>query len=536
MTFLRRRPRIAPDDLAAASARRGSGAGVRVAAGVAVGALALSACTGDDSDGPKATGRTSDPSATAAPTVSLDRFYSQKLSWSECEGGAQCADLQVPVDYAKPNGQTIKIKVLKRGATGKKIGSLVVNPGGPGGSGVDYANAADLIVGEPVRRAYDIVGFDPRGVQRSAPVTCLSNAAMDKNLGGDPTPDDAAEQKAFMSGSKSFGAACQAKAGNLIGHVSTVEAAKDMDVLRSALGEGKLDYLGKSYGTFLGTTYADLFPSKVGRFVLDGVVPPDLSTSQVNKGQAEGFERATRAYVKDCVEQGTCPLGSDEEAGMKKLRDFLKQVDSKPLPVANDTRVKQLTEGWASMGIAQAMYAKQLWPDLTKALQQAFAGNGDGLMELANSYASRDSEGNYSGNIMQVISAVNCLDRGGSADPKVYAKDAAEFAKVAPTWGPMLAWGSATCGTWPIKATGQAKKITAKGAGPILVVGTTRDPATPYEWSVRLNDMLSDSRLISYDGDGHTAYASAGSSCVDDLVNTYLLRGTVPQAKDTKCS
>lgn len=500
-------------------------------------ALTLSSCSflSDDS-GPSATGRTADPSASAAPTASLDKFYSQKLSWSECEGGAECAKLKVPVDYSKPDGQTIEIAVLKRTATGKKIGSLVVNPGGPGGSGVDYANAADLIVSGSVRKAYDVVGFDPRGVDRSAPISCYSNTQMDAYLAGDPTPDTPAEQNTFMADAKKFGQACLAKAGNLLSHVSTVEAAKDMDVLRAALGEGKLDYLGKSYGTFLGSTYADLFPKRVGRFVLDGVVPPDLSGAEVNKGQAEGFERATRAYVADCIKQGDCPLGDNEDAGMAKIRSFLKDLDAKPIKVTNDARVTQLTEGWASTGIAQAMYAPDLWPTLTDALRSAFNGDGNGLMELANQYASRDKQGQYTGNILQVISAVNCLDRSASSDVATYRKDATDFTKVAPTWGTMLAWGAAGCGSWPVKATGKEKKITAAGADPILVVGTTRDPATPYEWSVRLNNELADSRLISYDGDGHTAYYTGpNSTCVDDLVDAYLLRGEVPEAKDTKC-
>jgi pimeloyl-ACP methyl ester carboxylesterase len=497
----------------------------------AAAALALAGCSGTGGDEESTSVA---PSATKAPTASLTKFYEQKLKWGSCENGAQCAQLEVPIDYAKPQSGSIKIAVLKRAATGDKRGSLVVNPGGPGASGVDYANAADFIVSQDVRKAYDVVGFDPRGVQRSAPITCYDDKQMDAYLGGEPTPDDRAEETAFMKGGKDFGAACQGKAPKLLGHVSTVEAAKDMDVLRAALGSSKLDYLGKSYGTFLGSTYADLFPQKVGRFVLDGVVPPDLSTSEVNKGQAEGFERATKAYVKDCVDGGDCPLGSSEGPAMKRIRTFLKDVDAKPLPVSNDTRVKKLTEGWASMGIAAAMYDQGRWGELTKAFKQAFDGNGNGLMTLANSYAERDSSGSYQGNLLQAISAVNCLDRQGSPDISSYRKDQASFSKVAPTWGPMLAWGGATCGSWPVKATGQPEKITAKGSDPILVIGTTRDPATPYEWSVRLNNTLADSRLISWDGDGHTAYMRS-NKCVDGATDAYLLEGKVPSAKDTKC-
>lgn len=512
----------------------------------AVGVLSLvtvlAGCNGGPtvSDGPSSAPSTSSGAApgtsgsgSSAPDATLAKFYDQKLSWDDCEDGAQCAKMTVPIDYAQPQGATIQIAVLKSPATGDKKGSLVVNPGGPGGSGVDYAAAADFVVSDKVHKSYDVVGFDPRGVQRSAPITCLDDRGLDAYLGADPTPDDKTEQTTFMTTAKNFGAACKSKAGPLLGHVSTVEAAKDMDVLRGVLGEDKLDYLGKSYGTFLGATYADLFPKRVGRFVLDGVVPPDLTNSQVNKGQAEGFERATQAYVRDCIANGDCPLADNEPAAMQKIRDLLKQFDKAPIKIDDDSDVKQLTEGWGNMGIAAAMYDQGSWSTLTDAFKEAIAGDGDGLMKLANTYADRSSGGSYSGNIMQVINAVNCLDRSAPADAASYEKDQADFSKVAPTWGPMLAWGTAVCGSWPIKATGAPKKITAAGSGPILVIGTTRDPATPYEWSGRLEAMLTNGRLISYDGDGHTAYRRS-NGCVDNAVDAYLLEGKDP-GENVKC-
>lgn len=469
-------------------------------------------------------------SAGATTPADLAKFYDQKLKWSDC-GQAQCADLVVPLDYSKPGGQTIKLAIDKVPATGDKKGSLVVNPGGPGGSGVDYAAAAasGYVVSKDVRSSYDVVGFDPRGVQRSAPITCYGDAQMDKYLAADPTPDDAAEQQAAATESRDFGKACVAKTGDLIKHVSTVEVAKDMDVLRAALGDDKLNYLGKSYGTFIGSTYAGLFPKRVGRFVLDGVVPPDITGTEMGLGQAKGFEQATRAYVRDCVAQGSCPLGANLDDGMARIRKFLKDVDAKPLKVTGQGDVTQLTEGWATMGIAEAMYDKGSWPTLTDAFQAAFNGSGDKLMALADQYAERDSDGTYNGNIMQALNAVNCLDRAGSSNLATYRKDAKTFAKAAPTWGPMLAWGGLACGEWPIKATGKPERITAKGSGPILVVGTTRDPATPYDWAQRLAKELDNGHLLTYDGDGHTAY-KLGSSCVDGVVDAYLTKGTVPPA------
>jgi pimeloyl-ACP methyl ester carboxylesterase len=459
----------------------------------------------------------------------LASFYAQRLAWSACPGG-QCAKLIVPVDYAEPSGPVVRISLLKVPAKGRRVGSLVVNPGGPGGSGVDYAKAADRIVTPAIRSAYDVVGFDPRGVASSAPVSCLDAPQLDAFLGSDPTPDNPGEVTAAVANAKSFAAACKAHAGALLGHVSTIEAAKDMDVLRAALGEKQLTYLGKSYGTFLGATYADLFPKSVGRFVLDGVVAPDLTSEQVNLGQAQGFETATRAYVASCIAQGNCPLGGTVDAGMQRLRDLLTGLDARPIPVTGDPRVKVLTEGWATLGLGFAMYDQRYWPALTIALRQALSGKGDVMMRLADAYADRSaSNGSYEGNLLQVISAVNCLDRADSSNPAHYQGDVTKFSTTAPTWGPYLAWGSLTCGYWPFKANNKPKKISATGSGPIVVVGTTRDPATPYAWAQQLAAELKDGHLITYNGDGHTAYMRS-NSCVNDAVDGYLLKGTIPSA------
>jgi pimeloyl-ACP methyl ester carboxylesterase len=507
-------------------------------AGVTILGMAVAGCSSSSGGHAASSGASSAAGSTAATAASgstgssadLAKFYDQKLDWSSC-GEAKCAKLTVPVDYAHPDGASIQLAIDMVPASGHRVGSLVVNPGGPGGSGVDYAAAAasGYVVSKEVRSAYDIVGFDPRGVQRSAPITCYGDSQLDTLLGEDPTPDTPAEQQQAAQDNKAFGKACEQKAGALLGHVSTVEVAKDMDVLRAALGDTKLNYLGKSYGTFIGSTYAGLFPKRVGRFVLDGVVPPDITGTQMSLGQAEGFEQATRSYVRNCVAGGTCPLGSTVDTGMARIRKFLSGVDAKPLPVSGQGDVTKLTEGWATMGIAEAMYDKSSWNTLTNALQQALNGSGDKLMDLANEYAERNSDGTYNGNIMQVINAVNCLDRGSSSDLATYRKDSVAFSKVAPTWGPMLAWGGLACGEWPVKATGKPERITAAGSGPILVVGTTRDPATPYAWSQRLAKELANGHLLSYDGDGHTAYMM-GSSCVDDSVDAYLLKGTVPPA------
>jgi pimeloyl-ACP methyl ester carboxylesterase len=301
-----------------------------------------------------------------------------------------------------------------------------------------------------------------------------------------------------------------------------------MDILRAALGDAKLNYLGKSYGTYLGATYADLFPELVGQFVLDGVVAPDLTSAEVNEGQAAGFELATRAWAKDCVDEGDCPLGDSVDQVMAGMRDFLQSLDTNPIP-SGDPRAPQLTEGWGSLGIAAAMYDQGSWAILTDALRVAIENrNGRELMALANTYADRTDTGEYTGNIMEVIYAVNCLDKPDSPQVATYEKQATEFAASAPTWGPFLAWSSMPCGFWPIEATNEPKRISAEGSGPIVVVGTTRDPATPYQWSERLADQLAKGVLISYDGDGHTAYTRS-NECVDDAIDAYYVRKTVPK-------
>ena len=500
-------------------------------------ALTVSACiiTPSGQNAARTPSPSQKSSAQETPTgqEALAKFYTQDLAWSGC-GSYQCTRLTVPIDYSQPDGETLKLAVLRVAAKSPsdRIGSLVVNPGGPGGSGVGYASAADGIVTKAVRAAYDIVGFDPRGVGSSSPIKCLNDRELDTFLGSDPTPDNKTEEQQFADAAKAFADKCQANGGPLLGHVSTIEAAKDMDVLRAALGEALLDYLGKSYGTFLGATYADLFPTKVGKFVLDGAIDPNLTSSQVNEGQAVGFETATRAYVQDCVDQGGCPLGDSLDSGMAKLRAFLKGLDAKPLPL-NDTYVKALTEGWGSLGIAVAMYDQGRWSDLTAALRAALGGSASALMTLAESYADRSSKGTYDGNLMQVIYAVNCLDRSDVKDLAHYEAEARSLSATAPTWGPFLAWSTMTCGYWPVPANNAPKKITAAGSGPIVVVGTTRDPATPYTWAQGLASELENGHLITFDGDGHTAYTRS-NSCVDDAVDAYLLKGTVP-ASGLKC-
>ncbi|MBW3084884.1 Carboxylesterase A [Austwickia sp. TVS 96-490-7B] len=507
-------------------------------------ALTVSSCSvmpwsrNPDSDLP---GAASTPGMGTPPPgqEALAPFYGQKLSWSGCgkimSSNAECAWMDVPIDYGNPGGDRMKLRVLKVPAGDKSHGALFVNPGGPGGSATEYAAQANMIVTPRVRSHYDIVGVDPRGVGQSSPIVCLDDTAMDDMMGADPVPTTPEGRAKAESIAKSFGQACQRKYPKMLGHVSTIDAAKDMDIARAVLGQSTLTYLGKSYGTYLGSTYADLFPTKVGRLVLDGVMTPDLTDAQLSLGQAEGFETATRAYAKDCLDKGECPLtGANVDEALVSLREILAKVNTSPPSVSGDTRVRQLTPGWAWMGVAHGMYSQDQWPLVTAALHAMKRGNGNAMFDLAKRYANRGPDGHYQGNIMQVISAVNCLDH-----PAEKMNDAqrdaqiAEFSKVAPTWGPYMAGASYTCMNWPVPPVGKPHKVAAEGAPPILVVGTTRDPATPYKWAQELARQLKKGRLVTFDGDGHTAYTRS-NRCVDNTVDDYLIEGKVPD-RDVTC-
>jgi pimeloyl-ACP methyl ester carboxylesterase len=460
----------------------------------------------------------------AAAPKGLGSFYTQDLEWSEC-GKAHCAWVTVPVDYADPDGDTTRIRMALYPATGESRRSVFVNPGGPGGSAIDFAATMASQLGDDVREHSDVVGVDPRGVGLSTPLTCLSDRDFDEYTASDPDPDDAAEVAAQRKGFTELGKACVAGSGELAGHVSTVEVARDMDVVRALLGRAKLDWFGASYGTELGAVYAELFPDRVGRMVLDGAVDPTLDSVESSFAQATGFQRALQAYAEDCVTAKDCPLGRDADAGVAKIADLLEQLDSTPLPGDGD---RKLTEGLAFYGIAVTLYEKEAWPTLTQALTAAFKGDGKILLALSDIYFGRQSDGTYESNLGQVISAVSCLDSPEGLTEADVEAQIPRFDAASPVFGRALAWGALGCSDWPIKGTSPLPEIDAKGAPPIVVIGTTRDPATPYESAEALASQLESGVLLTRDGDGHTAYLS-GNSCITKVVDRYLADGTVPK-------
>ncbi|MTE20222.1 alpha/beta fold hydrolase [Streptomyces sp. TRM43335] len=519
----------------------------------AAAALLLSGCS--DSGGPDRENR---PDASSSAPLSDNRvtgaaraleplpreipaglrpYYEQKPDWKECGvAGFQCAELRVPLDYDKPEGtEELKLAVTRKKATGpgRRLGTLHVNPGGPGGSAVDYVqNAAGVGYPAPVRARYDIVGMDPRGVAGSEPIECLTDDEMDSYVQTDVTPDDRGEVEELVGAFEEFAKGCEKREGGLLGHVSTIEAARDLDILREVLGDDKLTYVGASYGTFLGATYAGLFPHRVGRLVLDGAMDPSLGSRQLNLDQTAGFQTAFRAFLEDCVRRDDCPLGSgstEEAAG--RLDDLLKELDARPIGTGTS---RKLTESLATTGVLNAMYTEYYWPRLRSALTAARDGDGAELLTMADEYYDRAADGSY-GNIMYANPAVNCLDLPAPfKGPDEAEKAVADFRRASSVFGRNFAWTALNCTYWQHPPTGEPRRIEAKGAAPILVIGTTRDPATPYKWAEGLAEQLSSGTLLTYDGDGHTAYVR-GSDCVDSAVNDYLLRGKVPE-DGTRCS
>ncbi|MCP9961581.1 alpha/beta hydrolase [Streptomyces somaliensis] len=498
------------------------------ASALALAALLAAGCAGSGAPAggpaPRATAPAARPDAAA-----LRPYYAQRLSWRDCGApGFQCATLRAPLDHARPDGPRIELAVARVRATGpgERIGSLLVNPGGPGGSAVDYLQGyAGLAYPAPVRARYDVVALDPRGVARSEPVRCLDGPAMDAYTQVDQTPDDRRETGLLTASLKRFASSCAKRSGRILPHVSTAEAARDMDLLRAALGDERLHYVGASYGTFLGATYAELFPSRTGRLVLDGAMDPSLTAERVNLDQAAGFDTAFRAFAADCLTHSDCPLGTASvRDATARMKAFLARLDRAPVPTGEE---RPLGEALATTGVITAMYDEAAWPRLRTALAQAMGGEGSGLLALADSYHERDADGRYS-NLMSANAAVNCLDQPSAfTTPEAVAAAVPAFEKASPVFGRGLAWASLTCAYWPTKATGTPHRTTAEGAPPIVVVGTTRDPATPYGWARSLAAQLSSGTLLTYDGDGHTAYGR-GSDCVDTAINAYLLEGTPP--------
>ncbi|MFB4285310.1 MULTISPECIES: alpha/beta hydrolase [unclassified Nonomuraea] len=429
--------------------------------------------------------------------------------------GVECGTLQVPLDHARPDGDKIGLALIRVKAGGDRLGSLVFNFGGPGGSGVDTLAVAATTFGKLGSR-YDLVSFDPRGVDRSSGVRCGGEIGKLLSAGADADQDKLARE---------FAAACQKDSGKVLPHVGTVNAAKDLDLLRTALGDRQLNYFGFSYGTHLGAVYATHFPKNVGRFVLDGGFDPTVTFEERVLTQAKGFDGAFEAFAEDCVAQ-SCELGADPAAVEKTVEDLLDGLKTKPIKVGD----RELTYGLGQLAVITPLYAKQTWPMLEQAVAAARKGNATVLLALADAYTGRRANGTYT-TMMTSLAAINCAD---TTERPTAAQAAAIDAKVRKIF-PILS-GEASigaCAHWPAPGDDAAKRIDATGSGPIVVIGGKGDPATPYQWSTRLTEQLKTGVLVTYEGEGHGAYLS-GNECVTTTVESYLLEGKLP-AKGAGC-
>ncbi|MGN9843480.1 alpha/beta hydrolase [Nonomuraea sp. H19] len=469
-------------------------------------------------------GTTGEPAATPAASAAKG---SDAVSWAKCTGltgpdgkpatpgpGVECGAIKVPLDHAKPDSEQIDLALIRVKATGDRLGSLVFNFGGPGGSGVDTLAMAAQAFGKLGGR-YDLVSFDPRGVERSAGVKC--GGQVEKLLEAESAADG--DRLA-----KEFAAACERDSGKILPYVGTVNAAKDLDLIRAAVGDKQLNYFGLSYGTHLGAVYATHFPKNVGRFVLDAAFDPTVTFKERAVAQASGFDRAFEAFAKDCVAQ-SCELGADPPAVENAVERLLEGLKDKPLKVGD----RELTYGLGQLAVITPLYAKVSWPMLEQAAAAAIKGNGAALLSLADTYTGRKADGTYS-TAMTSLQAINCADNAERPTAAETAEINEQIEKIFPILATEASGG--VCAHWPVKGDDAAKRIDATGSAPIVVIGGKGDPATPYQWATTFTEQLKTGVLVTYEGEGHGAYLS-GNGCVMETVDAYLLEGKVPAAGTT---
>ena len=441
----------------------------------------------------------------------------------------QCANVKVPLDYKKPGGKAITVAMAKLPAkSGKPIGSLFVNPGGPGSSGIAMVDVARQSFGKDVLDKYDVVGFDPRGVGSSTPVDCVDDRELGKILDSDIDTSTEAGRKARKAQARQIAKGCKEKSGELLAYVGTESAARDMDVLRGLVGDEKLNYLGLSYGTQLGGAYADLFPKKVGRMVLDGAANPQLSFLPSTYTQMLGFEKSFERYAERCVKGGNCPLGSSVDAAKKKMRALLDQAHATPFKTSDPNR--PLNRSMLRFALTGLMYKDEWWPLITGGAQGLIEDNdGSTFMLPLDTYIGRVGD-SFDGNSMEAYWAINCADYVQSSEAE-YQKYAKKLKREAVVFGSFSAEDDLAmhvCAELPYHPKANPGPYRAKGSAPIVVIGTKHDPATPYSWAQNMRKTLDNSVLLTREGDGHAAYGG-GSPCIDTSVDKYLLTGEVPK-------
>jgi pimeloyl-ACP methyl ester carboxylesterase len=461
-----------------------------------------------------------------------------QATWHSCGDdelppGTQCGGLTVPVDYSKPDGDSAHLELIRFPATGKKIGSLLINPGGPGGSGVDAAVGFVQALPPEVRAKFDFVGFDPRGVGSSTPtLRCNSDADNDAQR-ADPEVDYSPTGIAHIEDTeKKFIQRCVDKMGpEFLANVGTATVVKDLDAIREALGDDKLTYLGYSYGTAIGTAYAEAYPDKVRAMILDGAVDPNQDSIQASINQTAGFQKAFNDFAADCAKTPECPLGTDPAKVVDVFHGLIDPLVDKPVPTGNG---RPLGYSDALTGTQMALYSPTLWRQLREGLSELVSQKGDALLDLADQYLERDPQGHYS-NSTDALIAINCVDHPPVTDRAKVADEDRQVREVAPFLSYGQFTGAApldTCAFWPVPATTTPHTASAPGLPPTLVVSTTNDPATPYQSGVNLAHQLG-AGLLTYKGTQHTVVFQ-GEACVDDAAATYLVDVKLPPP-DTTC-
>lgn len=460
----------------------------------------------------------------------LRPYYTQVLTWRDCGGGAQCTTAIAPLDWQNPGeGDDIELALVRHPAdSGQPQGSLFINPGGPGASGFDFVrDSVDFAVSTDLQREFDIVGWDPRGVGRSSAVTCYTDPAdLDEFVFGIPesefgTPEWEAE---VIAGSIAFAEACAENTGPLLEFVDTDSTVRDLDMMRAIVGDAQLNFFGYSYGTDIGARYADQFPQKVGRLVLDGATDPTTSTFEVVLAQSEGFEKALGAYLAACPDLGACPFPGSLDESLALISDLYDRLSVNPIE-AEDGR---FFDGFVlDIAIATALYDEGSWSFLSQMFTELRTGVADTGFLLADFYYGREN-GEYTDNSLEAFIAINCLDYPVETDREVIAQQNEQIRAVAPTTasdGPPI--GDTVCANWPYSFEGELGPVSGVGAAPILVIGTTGDPATPYQWAEALAEQLESGVLLTWVGEGHIAY-DEGDPCINDVVDRYFIAGTVP--------
>ncbi|MCZ7416671.1 MULTISPECIES: alpha/beta hydrolase [unclassified Streptomyces] len=530
--------------------RRGStvAAAILLTAGLA----GTSGCGGgsgapDGRSTPQAAGQS--PSPPPAPELPSS-LTGQHLDWRACPpapaygGGAEprepeplpdgtewrCASMKAPLDYDDPDGETIEVALVRAASAAEgedRIGSLIFNFGGPGGSGVATLPVSGAEFAQFHER-YDLVSFDPRGVARTAGVRCLSDAELDAYHQEATLPTGPSEEETYLDQQADYARACAKSSGPILDHLRTTDTARDLDLMRQVLGDDRLYYFGISYGTELGGVYAHLYPRRVGRAVFDSVVDPTLDPAESALNQTKGFQLALTNYLKACDQTGECPVGETPAQGEQEIVDLLDQLEKDPLPT-NDPDGRELNSSLAAAGIALSLYSQEFWPVLTEGLEDAL-NDGDGtlLLRLSDLLNGRREDGTYD-NSQAALTAISCAD----TKPRYTLEDVRErlpdFTEASPVFGAYSAWGLVSCHEWPVDGAWERPTVSAPEAAPIVLVGITGDPATPYEGAARMADQLGgDAVVLTYRGEGHGAYNS-GDPCVQRQVNEYLLKGKVPE-------